>query len=160
DHRNTAPGQDLRFLAHIDPVLTELEAFGDQFERLARNPEQRQLAADFKDWVHHTSRTFLIPSARTLAEKLSSGTMPQPESPPVKRDPDLKWEDLPTLPSTKDTPEPPNGPQLGTSKPTAGPDQTPAPAVEDPGRQDDTPVPLADQLFGQPAIAVPRGPSA
>jgi hypothetical protein len=80
--RETAPGQDPRFLAHIDPVLTELEAFGDQFERLARNPEQRQLAADFTEWLHHTSRTFFIPGARTLAKKLFSETMPQPEPQP------------------------------------------------------------------------------
>jgi hypothetical protein len=77
-----APGPDPRFLAYIDPVLTELEAFGDQFERTARTAEQRQLAADFKDWVHHTSRTFFIPAARTLADHLFGEASPRPEPPP------------------------------------------------------------------------------
>jgi hypothetical protein len=72
-----APGPDPRFYPYIDPVLTELEAFGDEFERLARNPEQRQLAARFKEWIHNTSRTFFIPGARTLAETLFSNTTPE-----------------------------------------------------------------------------------
>ena len=63
----------------IDPMLTELEAFGDEFERLARTSEQRQLAAGFKEWIHQTGRT---PIADTLAAKLFSTAVPQPEPPP------------------------------------------------------------------------------
>jgi hypothetical protein len=77
---NTAQDQDPWLRGAIDPMLTQLEAFGDEFERLARSPEQRQLAAHFKDWVHNTGRTFSIPSAATLADKLFSETTPQSQS--------------------------------------------------------------------------------
>lgn len=63
-------------------MLTELEAFGDEFDRLARSGEQRRLAADFKEWIHRTGRTLFAPIAATLAEKLFSTAMPQPEPPP------------------------------------------------------------------------------
>lgn len=75
------PTTDPSFYAHVEPVLTELEAFGDAFERTARTAEERQLAAHFKDWIHNTSRAFSIPGAQTLAEKLYGAARPQPESP-------------------------------------------------------------------------------
>jgi hypothetical protein len=81
----TASHHDPRLGGSIDPMLTQLEAFGDEFERLARNPEQRQLAAGFKEWIHHTGRTLFTPIARTLAENLFGDTTPQPgpQTPPA-----------------------------------------------------------------------------
>lgn len=78
----TVPGPNPWLAGSIDPMLTELESFGDEFERLARNPEQRQLAASFKDWIHHTGRTLFTPLARTLAENLFGNTTPHPQPQP------------------------------------------------------------------------------
>lgn len=81
-HATAASRPDLWLAGSIDPMLTQLEAIGDEFERLARSGEQRQLAAAFKEWIAHTGRTLFIPIARTLADQLFSTAMPQPESPP------------------------------------------------------------------------------
>lgn len=62
----TAQSQDPWLRGSIDPMLTELEAFGDEFERLARDPEQRRMAAGFKEWIHQTGRTLSPSTADVL----------------------------------------------------------------------------------------------
>ena len=75
--------QDLWVRGSIDPMLTELEAFGDEFERLARSPEQRHLASSFKDWIAGSGRTLSALNTASLREQLfgdaSQATEPQPE---------------------------------------------------------------------------------
>ena len=63
------PRQHFPLTGCIDPMLTELEAFGDHFERIARTPEQRELAAAFQNWIADTSRNLFIPLAREAANK-------------------------------------------------------------------------------------------
>jgi len=85
-NRDSAQSNDLWLRGSIDPTLTELEAFGDEFERLARTGEQRRLANGFKEWVHHTGRVLFTPIAAgagaALADQLFSAAPPPPESPP------------------------------------------------------------------------------
>lgn len=57
--------------------------------------------------------------------------------PPVQREPELTWEDVDKLLLNPHNPEAANGPH-----------QAPAPAGENPGRQDPSPATLKDQLFG------------
>jgi hypothetical protein len=47
-------GADLRADV-FDGLMTRLEAFGDEFERLARSPEQKALAESFGDLVSEVS---------------------------------------------------------------------------------------------------------
>lgn len=60
-----------KLLARAD-MLNHLEAFGDQFERIARTPEQRQLAASFQKWIAHTSHHLLLPLAREAVHKANA----------------------------------------------------------------------------------------
>ncbi len=79
---DTAQGQDPWLRGSIDPMLTELEAFGDEFERLARTGEQRLLAANFKEWIHHTGRTLSSTGTDTLSAQLFTAATPQPQPQP------------------------------------------------------------------------------
>jgi hypothetical protein len=57
-----------------EAVLSSLEAFGDEFERLARTPEQRQLAATFQQFVGEFTGTGSRGTYRQmLAEAAASG---------------------------------------------------------------------------------------
>jgi hypothetical protein len=80
----TAQNHDSWLRGSIDPLMTELEAFGDEFERQARTHEQRRLAAGFKEWIHRTGRTLFTPIAQGRIETLFSNTPPQPgrQTPP------------------------------------------------------------------------------
>ena len=79
----TAQGQNPWLRGSIDPMLTELEAFGDEFERLARSSEQRRLAASFNDWIAVSGRTFSALNSGSLREQLFGETQqrtdPKPE---------------------------------------------------------------------------------
>jgi len=76
---DTAQDQNTWLRGPIDPMLTRLEAFGDEFERLARSPEQRRLAAGFQDWIAATSRTLSPHNAGSLREQLFGETKQQSE---------------------------------------------------------------------------------
>lgn len=76
---DTAQGQDSWLPGSIDPMLTELETFGDEFERLARTGEQRRLVAGLKEWIHHTGRTLSSSGTDTLAAQLFTAATPQPQ---------------------------------------------------------------------------------
>jgi hypothetical protein len=82
DNLDTAQAQDPWLRGSIDPMLSELEAFGDEFERLARTGEQRRLVAGFKEWIHHAGRTLSSPGTDTLAAQLFTAATPQPEPRP------------------------------------------------------------------------------
>lgn len=77
-----AQTQDPWLRGSIDPMLTEIEAFGDEFERLARSPEQRRLAASFKDWTAATSRTLSPHNTGSLGKQLFGQTKRQSEPHP------------------------------------------------------------------------------
>jgi hypothetical protein len=67
--------KDLLIHDSLDGTLTQLEAFGDEFERLARTPEQAALAADFQKLVASLGKTVFPAIEHRLREKDRS--MPQ-----------------------------------------------------------------------------------
>ena len=64
------------------PVRDNLEAFGDEFERLARTPEQRQLAAAFQQFVGEFTGTGPKDAYRQMLAEAASAT--------PKRDKDIE----------------------------------------------------------------------
>jgi hypothetical protein len=139
----------------FDGNLTELQtgppvAFADLTWR-----EQADVLRSFIAWDHYPERAW--DDDYTIRENIQAGlpldawlkgtSLSQSfqhladgkTPPPVQREPDLTWEGLPQLLFSPDNPQAANA---------DSPDQTPAPADENPGRQDATPATLNDQLPG------------
>jgi hypothetical protein len=57
----------------FEGMISRMEAYGDEFERLARTPEQVKLAVGFKEWVCQAATAWRAP------EVLLAGKMPEPD---------------------------------------------------------------------------------
>ncbi len=53
----------------IESVMTQMEAFRDEFSRLASTPEQQQLAGQFRNFVDLLSPTHVAQLARPAVDR-------------------------------------------------------------------------------------------
>jgi hypothetical protein len=76
------PAQRAGLIAYdtAEGVKTELESFGDEFERLARTAEQKELAAAFKGFVGEVTAAGMRETFDTLLRRFAEGERQAPEA--------------------------------------------------------------------------------
>jgi hypothetical protein len=84
------PADYARLLAYdtTESIKTQLESFLDEFERLARTKEQKNLVEGFRQFVHEVSRASVKETFEKLLARYAEGERQTPESGKTRS---IKW---------------------------------------------------------------------